>query len=221
LAIFFPEKEIPKVVRLLGRYDVWDHSNSDVLPFQYGIRLNVTYPKNQDLWKSYFEVSDNIDIIQKTIEKGKIILEYQKQENEKYAKSCAFEIEFEGYRAICVNKLMANSQLFDSVWDPNRHDLMIQFGIRKNGIWTMSFYTKKITSIVQKLLRNSVEVDMLKQLVLALKLCQTNLLIKLNFFKRRITRTMNENVEKHNKTSSITNGIKISFNNFIESFKNI
>lgn len=140
---FFPEREIPEVVKLLGRYDVWDHSNSDVLPFQYGIRLNVTYPKNQDLWKAYFEVSDNVDIIQKTIEKGKIILEYQKQENEKYAKSCAFEIKFEGYRAICANKLMANSQLFDSVWDSDRHDLMIQFGIRKNGIWTMSFYTKK------------------------------------------------------------------------------
>jgi len=43
----------------------------------------------------------------------------------------SFEIEFEGYRAICANKLMANSQLFDSVWDSDRHDLMIQFGIRK------------------------------------------------------------------------------------------
>ncbi len=31
---FFPEIEMPNAVRLLGRYDVWDHKDPNVLPFQ-------------------------------------------------------------------------------------------------------------------------------------------------------------------------------------------
>lgn len=142
---FFPEKEMPEVVRLLGRYDVWDHQ-PNVLEFQYGMRLNNTWPENQVLWKQCFENLENNDLedfINTTIKKGTIILEYQKQENEKYCKSCAFEVDFNGYKAICVNKLLTSSQLFESVWDENKYDLMITFGVRKDGLWTMSFYTTK------------------------------------------------------------------------------
>jgi len=139
---FFPEIEIPKAVRLLGRYDVWDHQDPEVLPFQMGIRLENTYPDNQSMWQDYFSKYSD-DLVKDTIKDGQLILKYQKQENEKYAKSCAFEVEFEGYKAICVNKMLTNSQLFESVYDPNKHDIMIAFGLRKTGIWTMSFYSTK------------------------------------------------------------------------------
>jgi oligoribonuclease NrnB/cAMP/cGMP phosphodiesterase (DHH superfamily) len=34
----FPNKTMPEAVRLLGRYDVWDHSDPNTLPWQYGMR---------------------------------------------------------------------------------------------------------------------------------------------------------------------------------------
>ena len=141
---FFPEIEMPNAVRLLGRYDVWDHKDPNVLPFQMGIRLENTWPdaKNMSMWQDYFsKFSENL--IKDTINEGKTILKYQKQENEKYAKSCAMEIDFKGFKAIAINKLLTNSQLFDSVWDESKYDLMITFGLRANGMWTMSFYTTK------------------------------------------------------------------------------
>lgn len=141
---FFPETEVPEAVRLLGRYDVWDHEDPNVLPFQMGIRLENTWPddKNMSMWQNYFSKFSE-ELIKDTINKGKTILLYQKQENEKYAKNCAMEIDFRGFKAIAINKLLTNSQLFDSVWDENKYDLMITFGLRANGMWMMSFYTTK------------------------------------------------------------------------------
>lgn len=145
-AYYFPTEEIPECVRLLGRYDVWDLEYPNVLPFQFGMRLNDTLPVTENsmiMWKNYFNKKSFNNLIAETIEKGKIILKYQKQENEKYIKSNAFEADFQGYKAICVNKLLTNSQLFDSVWDEKKYDLMITFGIKNNGMWAMSFYTTK------------------------------------------------------------------------------
>ena len=155
---FYPETETPYCVHLLGRYDIWDHQDPNTLPFQFGMRLNDTWPneKNITMWENYFkDTFDNHDsIVSQTIEKGKVILEYQRQENEKYAKSCAFELIFQGYKAIAINKLLTNSQLFDSIWDENKYDLMIAFGIRSNGMWTMSFYTTKTNVDCSKLAKS-------------------------------------------------------------------
>lgn len=142
----YPYEKMPFAVSLLGRYDVWDLSNPTTLDFQYGMRLNNTWPDNQELWKQFLRSDDNNEttmLIVDTIKSGETILKYQKQENEKYSKSCAFEVKFEGYNAICINKLLTNSQLFESVYDVTKHDIMISFGLRANGMWTMSFYTTK------------------------------------------------------------------------------
>jgi len=177
---FFPETEVPEAVRLLGRYDVWDHEDPNVLPFQMGIRLENTWPddKNMSMWQNYFSKFSE-ELIKDTINKGKTILLYQKQENEKYAKNCAMEIDFRGFKAIAINKLLTNSQLFDSVWDENKYDLMITFGLRANGMWTMSFYTTKEDvncSQIAKSLGGGV-ID--KQLGVISKHCHRNLLNKL------------------------------------------
>jgi oligoribonuclease NrnB/cAMP/cGMP phosphodiesterase (DHH superfamily) len=140
----FPNREMPAAVSFLGRYDVWDLQGS-VLPFQYGMRLNNTWPDNQEMWQKFLKQDDdettmlNVD----TIRQGETILKYQDQENEKYCKSCAFEVQFEGFKAIAVNKLLTSSQLFKSVWNKEKYDIMITFGLRSNGMWTMSFYTDK------------------------------------------------------------------------------
>jgi len=143
--VLFPDREIPEAVRLLGRYDVWD-LQPNVLRFQYGFRLNDSNPDNQALWIDYFEdfCEENCTgIMEQTINDGETIIRYQKQENEKYVKSCAFEVLFEGYKAIACNKMLNNSQFFESIWDNTKYDIMISFGLHKNGFWTFSFYTDK------------------------------------------------------------------------------
>lgn len=142
----FPDNDMPTAVSFLGRYDVWDLQGC-VLAFQFGMRLNNTWPDNQEMWQKYFDENwgegSYHDLNLNTIHDGETILKYQKQENEKYCNASVFELEFEGYKAICSNKMLNNSQFFESVWDNQKYDIMISFGLHKNGLWTFSFYTDK------------------------------------------------------------------------------
>jgi oligoribonuclease NrnB/cAMP/cGMP phosphodiesterase (DHH superfamily) len=152
---FYPEKPHPFAVFYLGRYDVWDHSNPNTLPFQYGFRMfENTLPDNQSLWQSFFKDNSRINSV---IEVGQIILAYEKQQNAKFCKAYAFETIMPGepitnpnnisaaFRAICANRGFTNSKLFDSIFNPKKHDLMITFCRLKApaGKWTVSLYSTK------------------------------------------------------------------------------
>lgn len=132
-------KEMPRIVKLLGRYDVWDHEyNDDILPLQYGIKTIDTDPKECERWEYWLDGY----FPEFFLEKGNNVLEYLKKDEEKYAKACAFETDLEGYNCIAINRLFTNSKMFDSVWDEKLHDIMITFGW-KNNSWTVSLYTTK------------------------------------------------------------------------------
>lgn len=138
---FFSIENIPTFVSLLGRYDVGNHqADPRVLPFQYGMKQHYTDPSKDvmDFWNSLFDV----ELIQRIVEDGSIILRYKELEDENYAKACAFETEFEGYKCLAINKMLTNSQLFDSIWDNTKYDFMITFGW-KSGAWVVSIYTDK------------------------------------------------------------------------------
>ena len=139
----FPEKEMSKIIKLLGRYDIWDDSNkeywnNEILPFQYGMRLK-NYNVNNIVWGLIF----NTDTwrMSEIIDQGKVCLQYQKQLNEKACQN-SFEIEFKGYKAICVNSQGFNSQVFDSVYDESKHDMMLCFAYTGKN-WKVSLYSTK------------------------------------------------------------------------------
>lgn len=134
-----PEK-MPKAIQYLGRYDVWDHTNKNTLPFQYGCRMENTDPNNQEFWTNLFFTDDEHERI---IKNGKIILEYQRQQDEMYIKSRGFEVELEGLKMIACNVGLRNSQLFDSAYDADKHDAMMIFCMLPNRKWTVSMYTSK------------------------------------------------------------------------------
>lgn len=143
--MFLPEAGFtPTVVYFLGRYDVWDRSDSRTLPFQYGMRLSIKEGVEDPLWKTLFEpgvpAGNSVNAI---IEEGELILRYQMVENEKYARACAFDAELEGLKLIAINKGLANSQLFDSVWDPEVYDAMAMFYLNKRGQWKVSLYSTR------------------------------------------------------------------------------
>lgn len=137
----FRGKPLPRAIHYLGRYDIWQHENvPGALAFQYGMRFEKdTRPANQALW---IALCNDGTLVDEYIKLGGTLLEYEKRQNEKYAKSCAFEIIFDGLRCIAINRGLANSLLFASVYDPERHDAMLSF-VRRNGKWTFSLYAMK------------------------------------------------------------------------------
>lgn len=136
----FSGEEMPDAVRLLGRYDVWDHGYSeDVLPFQYGMRRYDTDPRRAlPLWTDLF--SNDLVLVERIIQEGQSILRHESASNAKYAASYAFETEFEGLSAIAMNCGQLGSLAFESVFDADRHDIMIGF-VRCKGQWMVSLYS--------------------------------------------------------------------------------
>lgn len=150
---FCPDTPIPEAVYLLGRYDVWDHSNPNTLPFQYGLRLENTFPTSENMWLWTNLFQDKY--VEDYIRDGKVILKYEAETNSKFCKSYTFETELRvpvgilgssyGVPAICVNKGFTNSQVFDSVWNPEKYDVMITFCRLPLPAekWTVSLYSDK------------------------------------------------------------------------------
>jgi oligoribonuclease NrnB/cAMP/cGMP phosphodiesterase (DHH superfamily) len=138
----FPDQDMPLSVKLLGEYDTWRNGDKvkwedEILPFQYGMRLRCN---SVDTFPSYILESD--DHVWDVIEEGKTVIRYQSQTSELQCKTAAFETEFEGLRAICLNGGGFNSNAFESVYNESKHDLMIPFQWKKDK-WVVSLYTTK------------------------------------------------------------------------------
>lgn len=135
---YYTNVKMPRIVYLLGRYDVWDHENENVLCLQYSIRQHDTDPKRtNNVWQNWF-----VNFPQMLLERGYFVLNYVKQEDKKYIEQCAFETELDGHRCIAVNKMLASSKLFDSIWDPEKYHMMLTFGFKKYR-WVVSLYTTR------------------------------------------------------------------------------
>lgn len=145
----FPDEQMPTAVKLLGEYDTWRNEDkfrwdNAIMPFQYGMRMITssaeTFPQEL-LNDGNYGVMETDKPVYNIINVGKNILAYQKTQNERVCK-CAFEYDFKGLRAICLNNGGANSQVFESVYDESKHDIMVPF-VWTGKHWTFSMYTTK------------------------------------------------------------------------------
>jgi len=135
------DKEMPATVRLIGRYDIWEWENvPNALEFQYGLRIYDTNPENQELWGQLLAAGTML--IPRIVEEGRTILKYKQVQDKIHINSAGFELEFRGLRFLAINEMFNNSQLFDSRFDPEKHDAMLTFGYRK-GKWHLGFYSPK------------------------------------------------------------------------------
>lgn len=145
---YFYASDVPKAVELLGKYDVWDHEDPDVLPFQYGARLRID-GLDSPLWEpllqtNYIEqFAFSTLLFKQMIADGKICLEYQVRQNRMVAKYRGFECTLDGYSVIACNGGGDKSTWFDSVWDPEKYDLAAYFYLLPSGNWHVSLRTKK------------------------------------------------------------------------------
>ena len=138
---FFPNQEVPPVVKLLGDYDVWAFKyGEDTNKLQTGIRLYNTKPDSQEwsrwLDSSYYPTEE--------LEKGEISLFYRNNYYAGLVKSWSFFTEFftelEGFKVIACNAGSVSSQLFDTITED--FDIMAPF-IFDGKQWTVSLYTTK------------------------------------------------------------------------------
>lgn len=138
----YPELTVPYAVELLGAYDTWRLEDklgwgSNILPFQFGMRLHTNSVQGFP-----FSLLMNDFLVESFLDAGRIVLAYQKSINERQCKRAAFDGAFKGLRAICLNAGGFNSQVFDSVWDEDKYDVMLMF--QYNGrFWNCSLYTTK------------------------------------------------------------------------------
>jgi nanoRNase/pAp phosphatase (c-di-AMP/oligoRNAs hydrolase) len=140
----FPTQKVPYSVWLLGRFDVWKHDESEsIVPFQYGMMLDHEPPENIDFWKTIFTEHRDNEFIQNIIKNGKVIIKYRSKLNKRICESQAFESYLLGYKCICINRALCGSTVFDSVWNPDKYDIMVVFYICSKGFWNVSLYTNK------------------------------------------------------------------------------
>lgn len=137
----FPEYNMPYAVHQLGRYDVWDHEDPAVLSFQYGARAIIKGGVDDSAWAGLLDYDDQIAT--NVLRTGRIVLDYQKEQDALVAKGISFTCEFHGYRALAANRSHSNSNFFESIFDPKQHDLMLMFSQNKFGDYKVSLYTPK------------------------------------------------------------------------------
>lgn len=146
----------PYPIFLLGKYDLFKNDISeDILPFQYGMRIQNTDPKS-NLWKKLLgNNKTEVDLlVENIISDGKILYKYEKMQSEKIVKSCSFEIKFEDCNVLCLNRSHSNSLIFESIYDPKKHDFVMLFYNFKNKCWNVKLYggngTINLGEIAQK-----------------------------------------------------------------------
>jgi len=138
-------QKLPEIVRLIGRYDVWDKS-SDIswerlMDFQYGMRARNWDPYNKEWGRLLEERSGSLDLIREITKEGSLILKYQSEFNKRLMGN-SFSARLGGWKALCVNQAFGNSNTFDSIWDESKYDIMFLFSF--NGKCTsVSLYTTK------------------------------------------------------------------------------
>lgn len=141
----FPNMPIPTAVTLLGRYDTFRKTEgfwTETINFQYGMRLICNSPET---FPKVFLFDEMVlySQIEHVMKNGEIVLKYQSQVDESTAKK-AFIIDFEGHPALTVNGIQFNSQAFKSVYDPEKHDIMMMFQYEPSiNQWKFSIYTEK------------------------------------------------------------------------------
>lgn len=134
---FFPNEPMPEAVRLLGRYDVWDHSDPGVIPFQYRLRMEDTDPEdpnNAPLWRELLfgytspESGESEDVTERLVEEGMLLVKYQTEQDAKAVEAGWFPLEWNGMMWQAYNRIGIDSKFFDSVRDKEHYHGMLPFG---------------------------------------------------------------------------------------------
>jgi uncharacterized protein len=129
---------VPRVIKLLGAYDIWNLYADEVFEFQMGMRYE-NFGLDNHFWDlTLNHVSYNPDDwINSIIATGKMVIKWEDIRTKEYCKAYGIETFINGYRAIAVNVGRANSQFFLSYYDPTDYDIFIYFCRLPSNKWTV------------------------------------------------------------------------------------
>lgn len=157
---FFPEENMPELVRLLGRYDCFGHKGTDeeqkVLEFQYGARQAIS--NYHEAYNHLVDEANDYKVGETTVEaihsNGVVIYNYLKKEAEQIYKK-AFNINFytpglrhkydkstglKGLKKfLCVNQERFNPVNFGIDYHKDEYDGFACYWY-KDGKWSFSLY---------------------------------------------------------------------------------
>lgn len=136
----YPDKPLPIGVKYLGRYDVWDHSDPHTELFQYGMRYIDPDVEAPD-WGTIFSEHSELYVAE-AISIGGTIRHWNTIKNKRIADISAREVIFEGLSAIVING-SDGSPLFNSVYNKEKHDIMLNYIQKSDGTWSYGLYSDK------------------------------------------------------------------------------
>lgn len=137
---FYPDREAPLGLKLLGLNDIFDLRDDRVRPFEYAIQsLGVNRPTDE-IWQKL--INDEVDI-EATVEKGRAILSWIKIRNYRLVRSMSFESNVAGYKCICANMAQGYSEFYDSLENLDEYEVMVNFYKNSKNAWNLTFYTAK------------------------------------------------------------------------------
>lgn len=136
-----PMDSLPRAVRLLGRWDVWEHDwHADVVPFQFGMLSFHLKPESYQ-WRVLL-MGDDRELVTECVIIGHRVMAFEKANSARLIEQYGFEGEILGHRTLFINRPNISSYAFESRWNPEHHDLMCGFAW-KDGQWRVSLRTTK------------------------------------------------------------------------------
>lgn len=132
-----PDKPAPLAVRLLGRWDVWDHQDPRVIPFQFGMRAHFTDPCDPEARQLWQELLTDESKVEDIIAKGTVVFAFYRRETQAYYKKFAYHGTFEGHPAVFLNHGKAGSMAF--YHDP--YFLSVSYARLPDGRWQVNLYS--------------------------------------------------------------------------------
>jgi oligoribonuclease NrnB/cAMP/cGMP phosphodiesterase (DHH superfamily) len=145
---FYPQKEVPEGIRLLGLNDIYDLRDRRVRPFEYAVQTFGVNRPTDKIWSML--INNEVDI-KAMVEKGNAILSWVRHRNYRLVRGMAFESEYKGLKCVCSNMAQGQSEFFDSLENIRDYDFMVNFFMNKKNLWNLTFYTYKDDVDVSKL----------------------------------------------------------------------
>jgi oligoribonuclease NrnB/cAMP/cGMP phosphodiesterase (DHH superfamily) len=136
-----PDEPLPEIVRYIAEHDLWQHDDPSTWPVHYGLGAYGLNPENSELWLRLIQNTDNMldGIIRKGLKTAAAIT----KSNAIYAEQTAYSIRLpNGWSAIPANKGVSGSAVFDSVYDPDIHDVKLVWYWQKTH-WKFSLFYDK------------------------------------------------------------------------------
>jgi single-stranded DNA-specific DHH superfamily exonuclease len=149
----FPEVKKPNLIEAIGEWDTWRHKDNpdslgpDIKLFFDTLTIQETIDYVYDyLIANVLEDYDYYDEQNSALElarQGERFKKFVEKQSSELMGVRGFEGLFSSIPAIITNSWQRGSMSFKSMYDKNKHDVMVGFAMENNGYWTVSIYSEK------------------------------------------------------------------------------